>query len=128
MAEPLMTDLEGAPVAELGGQVIAGSLTQGEGQSYLLALGEGTMLTYIKMQAGFENPGHTHPEHESVGYIISGKVEMRIGDQVHTLGPGTTWYHPKGVEHTSLAIEDSVVLEFHAPLRPDILELFDRPR
>lgn len=111
------------PHREMKGKLVAGKPIVGEALLTVLAQGEQAMLAYIEMKKGFDNSGHMHPDHESIGYVVSGRIEMRIGDEVHTLTSGSTWYHPKGVPHTSIALEDSVALEFHAPLRDDILGL-----
>lgn len=111
------------PARQMRGKLVAGKPIQGDAELKLLAKGKSAMLTLITMKKGFDNSGHVHPEHESIGYVLSGKVEMRVGDELYTLVPGSSWFHPKGVPHTSLALEDSVVLEFHTPLREDILAL-----
>lgn len=110
-----------------GGVEIAGHTVKGEGSGELLVLGSGTMLVRLQLRKGFDQDGHRHPDHESIGYILSGRVRMRVGDEVSELGPGSTWYHPRGVHHTCRALEDAEILEFHAPLRPDVLALFDLP-
>ena len=116
---------EGA-TAQFGGAEIAGRTVKGEGEGELVTVGEGVMLVRLSLKAGFDQDGHLHPDHESIGYILSGRVEMQVGDTKQVLGPGSTWYHPKGVRHTAKALEDAEALEFHAPLRPDVLALFDR--
>jgi quercetin dioxygenase-like cupin family protein len=107
-----------------GGAEIAGHTVKGDGSGELLVLGTGTMLVRLQLRKGFDQDGHLHPEHESIGHILSGRVEMQVGDDKRELGPGSTWYHPRGVHHTCKALEDAEILEFHAPLRPDVLALF----
>lgn len=113
------------PEVSLSGKTIANKQLMGGGAARLLALGKGCMLVRLELDKGYDQNGHTHPDHESIGYVLSGDIEMRIGSKTYRLGPGSTWYHPAGVEHTSLAVEPSVALEFHSPLRPDLLDLFD---
>lgn len=113
-------------VAQFGGADIAGHTIGGEGSGELLVAGAGTMLVRLQLAKGFDQNGHEHADHESIGYVVSGRVEMRVGEQTSTLTAGSTWYHPRGVRHTCAALEDSEVLEFHAPLRPDVLQLFGR--
>lgn len=112
------------PLAEFGGAAIAGRVMGGEGRGELVTRGEGVMLVRLELAAGFDQDGHEHPDHESIGYVLSGRVEMRVGDESMLLSAGSTWYHPRGTFHTCKAIEDAEILEFHAPLRPDVLTLF----
>jgi quercetin dioxygenase-like cupin family protein len=109
---------------EFGGAEIAGRLITGQGRGELLVRGAGTMLVRLQLAAGFDQDGHRHPDHESIGYVLSGRIEMSVGGTTHILSAGATWYHPRGVHHTCRALEDSELLEFHAPLRPDVLSLF----
>lgn len=134
MAEELQTESTewtvagagNAPTAVFGGQELAGRVMKGEASGELLVSGEGTMLVRLLFKAGFDQDGHLHPDHESIGYVVSGEIEMSVGDRRSTLRAGDSWYHPKGVFHTARAVVDSEALEFHAPLRPDVLKLFGR--
>lgn len=114
------------PRAAFGGAEVAGHVIKGEGGGELLVVGDGTMLVRLELKAGFDQDGHLHPDHESIGYVLSGRVEMAVGDRVETLTAGSTWYHPRGVRHTCKVLEDATILEFHAPLRPDVLALFEQ--
>lgn len=113
------------PTAQFGGAVVAGKVIKGEGAGELVVVGQNTMLVRLDLKAGFDQDGHFHPDHESIGYVLSGRVEMTVGDKHEVLTAGSTWYHPPGVNHICKVVEDAVILEFHAPLRPDVLELFD---
>lgn len=114
------------PTAEFGGAVIAGQEIGGEGRGELVTKGQGVMLVRLELAAGFDQDGHEHVDHESIGYILSGSVEMQVGEETKVLGPGATWYHPRGTFHTCKVLQDAEILEFHAPLRTDVLELFQR--
>jgi quercetin dioxygenase-like cupin family protein len=124
MREFLVASSGSAPSADFGGAVVAGHEIKGQGAGELLTRGAGTMLVHLHLRAGFDQDGHEHPDHESIGYILSGRVEMTVGDETSVLGPGDTWYHPRATHHTCRALEDAEILEFHAPLRPDVLALF----
>ena len=45
------------------------------------------------------NPGHIHTECEEVIFILSGKGEVKIGQEVFPMKPGDAIYLPTGVEH-----------------------------
>jgi quercetin dioxygenase-like cupin family protein len=115
-----------AETAEFGGAQLAGRTMLGSATGELLTSGAAAMLVRLDLKAGFDQDGHEHPDHESIGYVVSGELEMTVGGNSMTLRAGDTWYHPKGVFHTCRAVVDSIALEFHAPLRPDVLKLFGR--
>ncbi|HJZ31000.1 MAG TPA: cupin domain-containing protein [Hyphomicrobiaceae bacterium] len=102
--------VEGKPT--YGGELVVKPLIKGE---------EMTLLE-IQYAAGVGAPLHTHT-HESVAYVISGKVKSTVGTQEFIMGPGDVCRHPKGVLHGLEAIEDSVVVEIKAPA-PDIGAFF----
>ena len=112
------------PTTALGGALLAGHALRGQGEAELLTAGAATMLVRLRLEPGFDQDGHDHPDHESIGYVLSGRVEMSVGGERAELGPGETWYHPRGVRHTCRALESAEILEFHAPLRADVLDLF----
>ena len=101
-----------------------GEKRTGESEITILIKGDAAMLNYFKLEPGFDNPDDIHPENESIGYVISGKLEMTIGDERHTLGPGSAWLHPKGVRHSAKALEPSTVLEYLSPPLEDVLKMF----
>ena len=44
-------------------------------------------------------PPHIHTREDEFWYVLSGTFEIRIGDQVHTLGAGGFAYAPRGTVH-----------------------------
>jgi quercetin dioxygenase-like cupin family protein len=80
-------------------------------------LGEGdAMLTLeVTMPAGQSSPPHVH-DHESVGYVVSGRVRVVIGGEESELAAGDGFVHPPGVEHTLTAVGgEAVWLEVKSP-------------
>mgnify|MGYP000241763925 CR=1 FL=1 len=59
--------------------------------------GERTQLCVIHLEPG-EKTDHSHPQ-EQIGYILSGEVEVMIGEERKSLGPGEGYYIPGGVRH-----------------------------
>lgn len=45
-------------------------------------------------------PAHIHHNEDEAFYVLDGECTVRIGEQVHTLGPGTFALLPRGVAHT----------------------------
>ncbi len=98
--------LEGKPV--YGGDLIVKPMMQGN---------EMIMLE-IYYAAGVGTPLHSHT-HESIVYVVSGKLKATIEDRVSIVGPGDVCRHPKGVLHGLEAIEASVIVECKSPA-PDM--------
>lgn len=69
----------------------------------------------IRYAAGVGSPVHSH-DHDSVIYVLEGRLTGVVDGTTAELGPGDTAVHPRGVEHQVTAIVDSRWLEFKAPL------------
>ena len=68
--------------------------------------------TFSKGQA---SPPHSHDDHESIVYIIEGKVKATIDGKEFIAGPGDAWYNAPGVVHNVEALEDSKSVEVKSP-------------
>jgi quercetin dioxygenase-like cupin family protein len=89
------------------GQVIA----QGEGERIWIvgdtmtfkATGEsteGSLLLIENLTApGGGPPPHVHTREDEFFYVIDGTFDIRIGDEVHALGPGGYAFVPRGTAH-----------------------------
>ena len=98
--------IEGKPM--YGGDLLVKPLIKG----YQMTLLE------IHYNPGVGAPLHVH-DHESLAYVVKGKVKMTVGKEVYTLGPGDVCRHPQGVPHGVEGIEESIVVEIKSPA-PDI--------
>lgn len=85
-----------------------------------LVTGEKEMLVFWKMKAGAHAAAHKHP-HEQIFWVLSGKMEFRLGDEKRTCGPGDIGVIPGGVEHEAWFPEDSEVIDIFSPPREDFL-------
>ena len=90
----------------------------------VMMAGEHMNMLEICYPAGSSSPPHTH-RHESVCYVISGRIMGTVEGKTVTLGPGDACRHPEGIEHSVEAIEDAVILEIKSPAQP--LEEFIGP-
>ena len=79
-------------------------------------------MTTPKTRNSPRAPLHSHA-HESVAYVVKGKVKSTVGSDQFIMGPGDVCRHPKGVLHGLEAIEDSLVVEVKSPA-PDIAQVF----
>jgi unsaturated pyranuronate lyase len=102
--------VEGKPM--YGGDMLVKPLIKGDEMTFL----------EIHYGAGVGAPLHTHT-HESIAYVVKGKVKSTVGAEAFIMGPGDVCRHPKGVLHGLEALEDSVVVEIKSPA-PDIAAFF----
>jgi quercetin dioxygenase-like cupin family protein len=85
-----------------------------------LACGQATMMCEFRLRAGSDLPLHDHP-HEQIGYLLSGRMVLRVNDQDREVGPGDSWCIPGGVRHGVTVQQDAVVIEVFSPPRQDYL-------
>ena len=85
-----------------------------------LAYGENTLMAEFRLEAGANLPLHNHP-HEQTGYLVSGKMELTIGNDTFPVNPGDSWSIAGGVEHQAAASKESVAIEVFYPVREDYL-------
>jgi quercetin dioxygenase-like cupin family protein len=112
-----------AEVEAIAVNAIEGKPTYG-GDLLVKPLIKGDEMTFLEIHytAGVGTPLHTHT-HESVAYVVKGKVKSTVGAEEFIMGPGDVCRHPKGVLHGLEALEDSVVVEIKSPA-PDIGTFF----
>jgi quercetin dioxygenase-like cupin family protein len=79
-----------------------------------------TLMTEFRLRKGRALPQHTHP-HEQTGYLVQGRLRLRIGADVFEARPGDSWCIPGGIEHGAQILEDSVAIEVFSPVREDYL-------
>ena len=84
------------------------------------------MLSYLEMEPGAVVPLHSHP-HEQGGILISGKLELTIGEEVRQVEAGAMFLIPPNVLHKAVAYDGpAVVLDVFSPVREDYAELTNR--
>ncbi len=77
-------------------------------------------MVEFRLAAGHDLPSHSHP-HEQTGYLVSGRISLRIGGEAYEARPGDSWTIPSGVEHGARILEDSIAVEVFSPVRQDLL-------
>jgi len=85
-----------------------------------LVYGDKTLMAEFRLAQNALLPRHSHP-HEQIGYLVSGRMELTIGETTHQVRPGDSWCIPGGIAHNAVAIEDSVAIEVFSPVREDYL-------
>lgn len=98
----LITEVEGRP---LGSPV----------ELRTLAVTPSMVFVECRFTKGQASQPHNHPDHDSIVYVVSGKVKVTINGQSSIAGPGDTWYNEPGVVHHIEALEDSVSVEVKSP-------------
>ena len=83
-----------------------------------LVHGEKTLMVEFRLTKGADLPLRSHP-HEQTGYLVSGQIDLTIGDSTYHVEPGGSWCIPGEVEHKAVALEDSTAVEVFSPVRDD---------
>ncbi|MBV9347449.1 MAG: cupin domain-containing protein [Pseudolabrys sp.] len=83
--------------------------------------GEQGMIVWWSIKKGGHAAAHKHP-HEQLVYMLSGKMDFRIGDDKRTMVAGDVAVVPGGVEHEGYFPEDTEVIDVFAPPREDFLK------
>ena len=71
--------------------------------------GDGATLSLNRLDPGHEPRPHDHP-HEQIVYILQGRIEFHIVDEVIRLGPGGLLVIPPNARHWGVVVGDEQVL------------------
>ena len=77
---------------------------------------------------GTHVPGHHHTV-ELISMVLEGHAEVRVGDRIRTVGPGTMICVPSNVDHLPIKAvdgEDLVLLDFQPVVRQDLKKRMGR--
>ena len=84
-----------------------------------LAWGENIMLSFVKLNPNATVPSHSHP-HEQMALVLSGRLEVTIGNKSRLLKEGDVFIVPSGVEHDVKNLKsETQVLDIFSPPRED---------
>ena len=83
------------------------------GQTYLVS-GTALAMRLWNEAKGEGGEPHTRP-YETVGYVVSGRVEVHVGDDVVTCGAGDSYLVPDGATRHYKVLEDLVAVEATSP-------------
>jgi quercetin dioxygenase-like cupin family protein len=83
--------------------------------------GKNLLIARYEVKAGNHFENHVHPE-EQMGYVISGRVEFRIGPQLRPVifEAGTFFHFSPNERHDSLVLADAVVIDVFSPPRAEL--------
>lgn len=76
------------------------------------------MLCQFTLEAGSIVPRHNHMN-DQVGYIVSGEIEITIGDETRNLKAGDSYAIPGGIYHSAKVLQDTQTIDVFSPPRED---------
>ena len=82
--------------------------------------GKNGTLARLSFAKGTHTSPHKH-ESEQHTCVVEGLLKFRIGDEKLTLRGGDILVVPPWMEHEAWALEDTIVVDFFAPVRKDWL-------
>lgn len=85
-----------------------------------LASGERITLVEFSFEKGASVPLHRHV-HKQIGYVVRGRLELEIDGRKYIVPEGESYLIPSDVEHSAIALEESVAVDAFSPLRKDYL-------
>lgn len=84
------------------------------GQKYLSA-GQSVAMRLWENEQPAEPKPKAARDYETVGYVIQGKAELHLEDQVVELEPGDSWVVPQDMLHTYKITEAFTAIEATSP-------------
>lgn len=96
---------------------VEGVRPQGKVEVRRVMVGNEILMLHVLREKGLIDPVHKHDDHETMAYLIKGRLRLVIGGEEFIAEAGTSWRHPRGVEHFSEALEDCEQLEIKSPPR-----------
>ncbi len=85
-----------------------------------LITGKRVMLAQFFLRKGCVVSAHNH-ESEQMTYILKGCLKLRFPDKEVTLNEGEVLHIPSSVEHSAVALEETLDLDVFSPIREDWL-------
>jgi mannose-6-phosphate isomerase-like protein (cupin superfamily) len=106
-------------------KVCSGHSPKGDmGQKYLASGIHVSMRLWHEELPGKPKP-MTQRAYETVGYVIEGRAELHLENQMILLEPGDSWLVPKGAAHTYKILERFTAVEATSP--PALVHARDEP-
>jgi quercetin dioxygenase-like cupin family protein len=91
------------PLLQIGGSTVTEHLggEQTDGASALVE---------FRVEPGYPvPPPHVHTHEDEISFVIDGKLEVTVGEETRTLGPGEAIFKPRGVAHAFAIAGDEPV-------------------
>jgi quercetin dioxygenase-like cupin family protein len=85
-----------------------------------IAAGDRAMIVWWDIKAGAHIAAHKHP-HEQIFWLLRGRMDFRIADDMRSCAVGDFAVIPGGVEHEAWFPEDTEIIDVFGPPREDFL-------
>lgn len=79
------------------------------------------MMVKVFFEKGAIGYKHSHP-HQQISYLLSGKFEVNIGDNIDTLQAGDGFIAPSNIEHELKCLEGGIIIDTFSPMREDFIK------
>lgn len=109
--------VQGATLPTIAMTALEGQESTGRVEVKPMMVGDDMLMVEFFQEAGVRIPQHVHEDHESIVYLLRGRMELAIGDDRFVAVAGDAWRHPVGVPHSSVALEDCRAVEVKSPPR-----------
>lgn len=86
----------------------------------ILAYNDDLMSVKVMFEKGAVGAMHTHP-HTQISYVLEGKFEATIGEEVRIIEKGDTYITSPDVPHGVVCLEEGALLDIFTPKRADFL-------
>jgi quercetin dioxygenase-like cupin family protein len=83
-----------------------------------MATTDEAMICEFFLERGASIVPHSHMN-DQLGYIIFGRLEVTIGEEVRVVQAGDSYAIPGGVTHSARVLIDSLVIDAFSPPRAD---------
>lgn len=93
----------------------------GEGvKRQIMAYDGQLMMVKVAFEKGSVGNLHVH-YHSQATYVVSGKFELTIGDEVRVIEAGDGYYVAPDVLHGCICLEEGVLIDTFSPMREDFI-------
>lgn len=95
-------------------------IVEGNVERYIYT-GENIQIVEYHFPPHKQFPVHKHDIHEQIGYLVSGKMGFKIGEEEKVLQPGDYYHAPIGILHCAWTFDEpSVLIDIFSPPREDL--------
>ena len=86
----------------------------------IMGYNDNIMMLSVSFKKGAIGAEHSH-YHSQASFVLSGRFEITIGEEVKILGTNDTFIPPSNVPHSSICLEEGVLIDVFSPVRDDFL-------
>lgn len=84
------------------------------GQKYLACGVSLAMRLWESVEPGKDHAA-SERDYETAGYVVTGRAELKLGNQTLILEPGDSWIVPRGASHSYRILEPFTAIEATHP-------------